>query len=246
MSDKNKEIKRYDLRASMLLDKEKIVVASNDKPYLMDAYESYQNLFKNIPEEYRILEIGAGMGENTTFLLKYGLNVVASDISSKSIEVMRRRFKKYKNFKAKHADMEALPFDNCSFDIVCSAGSLSYGDNKLVMNEIYRVLDKGGSFIAVDSLNDNPVYKLNRYIHFIRGNRSKSTIKRMPNLNLIKDYEKKFGSINVNYYGSITWLFPFLKLILKDFQLKYFSSWFDKNFKIKSSAFKFVMKVTKI
>jgi ubiquinone/menaquinone biosynthesis C-methylase UbiE len=37
-----------------------------------------------------------------------------------------------------------------------SAGSLSYGDNDIVMNEIYRVLKLQGVFIAIDSLNNNP------------------------------------------------------------------------------------------
>ena len=38
-------------------------------------------------------------------------------------------------FSAEVVDMEKLPFD-----VVCSAGSLSYGDNEVVMNEIYRAL----------------------------------------------------------------------------------------------------------
>jgi len=88
MSDKKKEIDRYDARASMLLSESKIVVANHDKPYLRDSYEAYKNLFKNLPKEYRILEIGAGMGENTKFLVELGFEVVASDISSKSVEVM--------------------------------------------------------------------------------------------------------------------------------------------------------------
>ena len=40
--------------------------------------------------------------------------------------------------------MEKLPFKNESFDVICSAGSLSYGDNNKVMSEIYRILKLGG------------------------------------------------------------------------------------------------------
>jgi ubiquinone/menaquinone biosynthesis C-methylase UbiE len=39
-----------------------------------------------------------------------------------------------------------------------SAGSLSYGDNDKVLDEIYRVLKNKGAFIAIDSLNNNPKY----------------------------------------------------------------------------------------
>ena len=37
-------------------------------------------------------------------------------------------------------------------------------DKNKVDKEIYRLLKPSGNFIAVDSLNNNPVYKLDRYI----------------------------------------------------------------------------------
>lgn len=77
-------------------------------------------------------------------------NVLATDISSKSIEVMKKNFLKYSNFYSQVEDMEKLSFVNENFDIVCTAGSLSYGDNNLVMNEIYRVTKPKGVVIIVD------------------------------------------------------------------------------------------------
>ena len=71
--------------------------------------------------------------------------------------------------------MENLPYEKNTFDVVCCAGSLSYGNNLLVLNEINGVLKSDGYFISVDNLNENPIYKLNRYIHYIRGNRTLST-----------------------------------------------------------------------
>ena len=68
----------------------------------------------------------------------------ATDISPKSVELMNNTFYESVNFSAEVADMEILPFDSESFDVVCSAGSLSYGDNTVVMNEIYRVLKPEG------------------------------------------------------------------------------------------------------
>ena len=35
-----------------------------------------------------------------------------------------------------------------------------------MMDEIYRILNKEGTFIALDSLSNNPIQKMNRYIHF--------------------------------------------------------------------------------
>lgn len=173
-------------------------------------------------------------------------NVLATDISSKSIEVMKKNFLKYSNFYSQVEDMEKLSFVNENFDIVCTAGSLSYGDNNLVMNEIYRVTKPKGVVIIVDSLNNNPIYRFNRYIHFLRGKRSLSTIKRMPNYHLIEKYIKKFGYGEANFFGLITWAFPLLKIFLSPKSILKLSNWVDKHLSIKKSAFKFVLMLVKI
>jgi ubiquinone/menaquinone biosynthesis C-methylase UbiE len=131
-----------------------------------------------------VLEIGAGMGENTKFLLATEAKVCATDISEHSLSVIEKRFNNDK-LTTKVADMEKLPFAGQSFDIIVSAGSLSYGDNDKVLDEIYRVLKNKGAFIAIDSLNNNPIYRLNRYLHYLKGERSLSTIARMPDLKLL-------------------------------------------------------------
>lgn len=245
MSDKHIEKARYDERAESF-SKKINPTFENIALYLTPPINSYNRLLSKIPEGLKVLEIGAGMGENSEFLLTQGLNVTATDISSNSVQVLKNNYGAYYSFHAEVADMESLQFQDSSFDIVCSAGSLSYGDNVLVMNEIYRVLKKGGSFIAMDSLNNNPIYRLNRFIHFILGNRSKSTLLRMPNLKLIERYKLKFGDIEVFYFGSLTWLFPFLRFFLNEKQIKNISNSFDRNIRIKKSAFKFTFRATKI
>ena len=112
-----------------------------------------------------MLEIGAGTGEFSTTLIALASDgaVTATDISEASLQLLQQRYSNVANLETKVADMEALPFEDESFDVVCSAGSLSYGDNLVVMNEIFRVLRGGGGrFICVDSLNHNPIYKVNR------------------------------------------------------------------------------------
>jgi hypothetical protein len=67
----------------------------------------------------------------------------------------------------------------------------------------------------------------------------------MPDLDLIENYNKRFGSIEVKYFGSLTWLFPIMKIFMTEQQIKIFSQNFDKKFKVKKSAFKFTMKLRK-
>ena len=244
MNDKQIEIERYEKRAKQIINHKEY---QQKKPeYLYEAYKLYFSLLKKLKNKKKLLEIGAGIGENTLELIKMKFNVYATDISPTSTVVMNKKFSKYKNFQSKVVDMEKLPFKNKSFDIICSAGSLSYGDHSIVMKELYRVLKIGGNIIIIDSLNDNLIYRLNRYIHFIKGNRSKSTLKRMPNVNLIDKYIKKFGYGKVKFFGSITWAFPLLKIVLSEKLITKFSNWVDRKLKIKKSAFKFVLLLNKI
>jgi ubiquinone/menaquinone biosynthesis C-methylase UbiE len=243
MNDKQIEIERYEKRAKQIINHKKY---QQKKPeYLYEVYKLYFSLLKKLKNKKKLLEIGAGIGENTLELIKMKFNVCATDISPTSRVVMNKKFSKYKNFQSKVADMEKLPFKNKSFDIICSAGSLSYGDPNIVMKELYRVLKIGGNLVIMDSLNDNLIYRLNRYIHFIRGNRSKSTLERMPNVNLIDKYIKKFGYGKVKFFGSITWAFPLLKIVLSEKLITKFSNWVDQTIKVKKSAFKFVLILNK-
>jgi SAM-dependent methyltransferase len=246
MNDKRLEENRYDSRALNYSNTKEFNAYDSEKSYILDPIEDYYSLIKNISGSLRFLEIGAGMGENSEPILKAGHKLHSTDISSESVEIMKKRFQKYNTFSAETADMESLPFEDQSYDVVASSGSLSYGDNYKVLNEIYRVLKSGGIYIALDSLNNNPIYRFNRYIHYLKGNRSKSTLLRMPSLKLLNEYEKKFHETQVNFYGSLTWALPVLNIFLNEDTLRALSNKFDKKFKIKKSAFKFTMKAIKL
>jgi len=245
MNDKNTEIKRYDQRAEHALDHNKHLFSNKSPLYLRPPEDDYRSMLSDILPGSKVLEIGAGMGENTLPLLDVGLIVCATDISPKSVRVMEKRFVCYKQFTSQVADMELLPFSDGLFDVVCSSGSLSYGDNSTVRDEIYRDLKKGGQFIAVDSLNHNPIYKLNRYIHFLRGHRSKSTLQRMPTQDLINSYKSLFGYSDIKYFGSLIWMATILELIFSGKTIAAIFSRVDSLLSVKKSAFKFTMKAVK-
>ena len=245
MIDKDIEKHRYDNRANIFLDSNNLYHFDKIPIYLNTPYYYYFHLLEEKSGQSKLLEIGAGMGENTSSLLDMSFKVTSTDISSKSVEVMRNRFSKYSNFSVEVADMEKLPFNNESFDVVCSAGSLSYGDNDTVLNEIHRVLKPDGVFIVIDSLNNNPIYRFNRYIHYLKGDRSKSTLIRMPTMSLIDKYTGKFGHAKVKFFGTITWAFPLLSKVLSEQALTKLSNLIDTRFNIRGSAFKFVMMAVK-
>ncbi len=245
MIDKDVEKYRYDKEAEILLSADKLNQIEKTPKYLNTPYKFYFKILEGKNSQSKLLEIGAGTGQNTGSLIDMSYMVCDTDISLKSVELMKKRFYGCVNFSAQYADMEKLPFNDENFNIVCSAGSLSYGDNKMVMNEIYRVLKPGGMLVVVDSLNNNPIYQFNRYIKYLKGNRTKSTLVRMPTISLIDKYTQKFGHVEVKYFGAITWIFPLLNKVLNEKLMTDFFNWIDATFKIKSSAFKFVMKAVK-
>jgi SAM-dependent methyltransferase len=246
MNDKNIELKRYEKRAKKLLNKKTFILPYKNPSYLNIPYKYYFSIFKNLNKSSKLLEIGSGIGQNTLQLLEMSFNVCATDISPTSIKIIKKKFSRYKNFSSKIADMENLPFRKNSFDIVCSAGSLSYGNNELVMKEIFRVLKSNGIVVIVDSLNSNFIYGINRYLNYLKGYRSKNTLKRMPNIILINDYIKKFGYGKIKFFGCITWAFPLLNIFLSDSLIVKISNWIDHKLKIKKSAFKFVLILKKL
>ena len=243
--DKLIEKERYDQRARALLKSENefSYFGSESVPiFIRTPYLFYEEKIKElIKPNMKVLEIGSGMGLHTYSLIKTGAHIIATDISPNSLQIIKKKYKEYsKNLNTEVADMEFLPFENETFDVVCSAGSLSYGDNQVVMQEIYRVLKPGGKVIIVDSLHENPIYVINRWIGYFRGYRSLSTIKRMPTLKLIKKYENKFDLKKLDFFGSLTWLSPILVFFLRKELAGKFLDRFDTLIHVKRSAFKFV------
>jgi ubiquinone/menaquinone biosynthesis C-methylase UbiE len=239
------EKNRFNESAKNALDGNNLFSVNDLTLPLKTPYFFYQSMINEYANSGNlILEIGAGMGENTGFLLATGAQVCATDISEDSLSVLGRRFHTDR-LTTKVADMERLPFEDNSFDMVVNAGSLSYGDNNTVLNEIYRALKPGGVFIAIDSLDHNPIYRLNRYVHYLRGHRGLSTLQRMPTLKLLKKYQLKFGKIEIKFFGSISYLVPLMNRIFGERMSAKISDRIDRMVSVKRSAFKFVMIVEK-
>lgn len=246
-SDKNQELLRYDSRAESLLKLGRQNIrkwGSESMPaFLRSPYIFYeQRIQELVSSNHFVLELGSGTGLHTYALLKTGSYVTATDISPKSLILLEKDLiSESENLATQVADMENLPFGNNSFDVIASAGSLSYGDPSKVDREIHRLLKPHGVFICVDSLNHNPIYRLNRWLNYVRGRRSKSTLMRMPTLRRINSIAAQFDSVEVEYFGSLTWLMPLFCKLLGESLTADISDQFDRTISTKKSAFKFVM-----
>lgn len=255
LPDKEIEHSRYELRASKLLSEPanfgrgrdvgaQTVGAMAIPVELRAPYVLYEQLLAGyLTESTQALEICAGTGQNSACLLSHGQGrIICSDISEHSLQVLKGVYMfAGDRLTVRVADMELLPFEDQVFDVVACAGGLSYGDPNLAMKEIRRVLRPGGHFVCVDSFNENPIYRFNRWIHYLRGERTKSTLQRMPRIITIQAYMRHFSRVDVRYFGAIIWLAPALTRLFGSFRAAAIIDGADNWLETYRSAFKFVM-----
>ena len=215
-SDRLAERDRYDRRANdelVSLSVGELPVAVDDQAEVFQPpYRAYErSLRETIRHGDVVLELGAGSGRHTVAITGLTDASVALDIAVNALKVCRERTRGRSSVVS--GDLEALPFAVGSVDVVVCAGSLSYGDPALVDREILRVLRPGGSLVLVDSLNHNPVYRLNRWRHFRAGDRTASTVSRTPRVDRLEALAAWFESSDLQYFGTFDFLYPALRRI---------------------------------
>lgn len=121
-------------------------------------YNYYQEVIKYITPTTKMLDVGCGSAEKTTRFYSLANKIYLTDIEPEMLKKARMNIEKYygdmpklKNkFVLKIADgNQKLNFPDNTFDLVVSRHC---GAN---MNEVYRILKKGGMFISEDISNDD-------------------------------------------------------------------------------------------
>lgn len=94
----------------------------------------------------RVLSVGCGSGVDTQWLVENGAkNATGIDLSSGLIEL---GIKKFPNLDLRVMDMEALEFEDASFDLLISSLAIHYlADWTTALKEAKRVLVDGGRYI---------------------------------------------------------------------------------------------------
>lgn len=94
----------------------------------------------------RVLEIGCGRGGFAAWLATSGAaQVVAADFSPTAVEKARQHTKELANVDTKVWDIQNIPCDNQSFDLVVSCETVEHlPDPAAAVSELARVLTPGG------------------------------------------------------------------------------------------------------
>ena len=123
--------------------------------------EEYSSWLDKYTEKFlkcttKVLDLGCGIGYDSDYLTKKGLEVIACDFSDVALRRLRERVP---NVKTMQLDIsEPLPFNNNAFDLIVADLSLHYFDENTtekIMKEIERVLTPRGCLLArVNSIYD--------------------------------------------------------------------------------------------
>ena len=242
--DRQLEKERYDMKAALEYER-----LGTEKPknqasliaiLLNQPYEDYYRRIKeNVTPAMKVLELGAGTGTHTGILIETGAAVTALDISPFSLNVLQEKF--HHGVHVVCASMDEIPLPNATYDLIVSAGSLSYVDFQEVSHEIKRLLKNDGMLIVIDSLNHNWIYRINRFIRFLLKQRSYSTLMRMPTTQTIQEIRKNFAVSEVKFFGAYLWLLAPMSKLLPSIYIKRFNSFLEKHFPSGKNSFKFVL-----
>jgi ubiquinone/menaquinone biosynthesis C-methylase UbiE len=183
-------------------------------------------MLKNLPENPRILDVGCGPGMQTVELAKLsGGQIVALDVHESVLEQLRAAVKKEgvnDRIKVVKGDMCDLKFEDNSFDVIWSEGSIFIIGFEKGLQEWKRLLTPKGyvvvselSWLKHDAPKEAKDYMMQLYpvIKTIEGN---VEIIRNSGYRLVGSFVLPSQSWWDNYYTPIEAKLPSLKARYKD------------------------------
>ena len=125
-------------------------------------YEALSRDISQHRKEGDILDIGTGPGLLLMKLHAFcpGFRLVGLDVSPSMVEKAAENIEEAGlagTVRVQEGSVHALPFEECSFDVVVSTGSLHHWkDPGAGLNEVHRVLKPGGIALIYDIVRDTP------------------------------------------------------------------------------------------
>ncbi len=141
----------------------------------------------HFPKQGMVLDLGAGLGQDSRFFTEHGYHVVSTDLETENLTALREKLpeKFQQHFCVQQIDLrEPLPFGDDSIEIVYAHLSLHYFDQKTtekIFDEIYRILKPGGVFAFFVNSTSDPQYKTGKQLE--------------PDYFYIDDKPKRFFSV---------------------------------------------------
>lgn len=117
------------------------------------------------PADGRVLDLGAGQGQDSRFFAEQGYEVISTDLEETALEQNASKLSEElkKKITVQKIDLrDELPFEDASFDVVYAHLSLHYFDYETTVRlfgEIQRVLKPGGVLAFFTNSVHDPEYE---------------------------------------------------------------------------------------
>lgn len=112
----------------------------------------FDNLLNISRKETKVLELGCGSCANLWMIAKEGFDAYGLDLSEESLVLGKKMLDNW-NVKAelKQGSFLDLPYEDDSFDVIVDVFSINcvpHSEFSIAINELHRVLKKGGLFFS--------------------------------------------------------------------------------------------------
>jgi len=158
----------------------------------------------------RVLEIGAGAGNFSRFLVDRDL-VILSDYESEYLHLLRRRFGSFENVQVSHLDLSAFTASELEGEAIDSVVCLNVlehvEDDRRVLAEIYRLLAPGGVLIVLVPAHPQLYSDLDRNLGHHRRYTQTALVELFREAGFVIEQSRYF-----NWVGAIGW-FVFGRLL---------------------------------
>jgi ubiquinone/menaquinone biosynthesis C-methylase UbiE len=104
---------------------------------------------RTLPQHSRVVDLGAGTGRDSRWLVAHGMNVTMFDLSSDMLVLAHQNVPEAALIQG---DMTEMVFPDSSFEGVWASASLLHltrEEAKLVVHKIYKMLTSGGVFYCL-------------------------------------------------------------------------------------------------
>ena len=151
----------------------------------------------------RVLEIGAGAGNLSRFLLDRSY-VILTDYESEYLHLLRRRFGSYENVQIRFLDLDTFTADDLSKDAIDSVVCLNVlehiKDDRRVLAELYRAIAPGGVLVVLVPAHMELYSDLDRNLGHHRRYTKETLAERFREAGFTVEQSRYF-----NWVGAVGW-----------------------------------------
>ena len=151
----------------------------------------------------RVLEIGAGAGNLSRFLLDKDA-VILSDYESEYLHLLRRRFGSYENVEIRHIDLNTFTAAELAGDridsVVCLNVLEHIEDDTRVLAELYRAIEPGGVVVVLVPAHPELYSDLDRNLGHFRRYTRELLEQRFRDAGFVVEKSRYF-----NWVGALGW-----------------------------------------